>query len=169
MVRTQCYSQGQGQGQGMDISLLFFFPCVKVANTFVLPSWPWVSQDTKGGSQDTCRQHWTSVIFLAWCSHDRPSTNEFNIRNYLGSIWVLTNYKRYSYQLISFNTYSQSTVWSLARLLVISHYIHLLGRSFYTLVSGIARHQCARPHPPGKNITITYNNLPNELIDLVLI
>ena len=26
----------------MDISLLFF-PCLKVTNTFVLPSWPWVS------------------------------------------------------------------------------------------------------------------------------
>jgi len=44
----------------MDYSLLFF-PCLKVTNTFVLPSWPWVSQDTKGGSQDTFRQHWTSL------------------------------------------------------------------------------------------------------------
>ena len=31
----------------MDISLLFFFPCLKVTNTFVLPSWPWVSQDPR--------------------------------------------------------------------------------------------------------------------------
>ena len=35
-----------GTGNGYFIAF-FFFPCLKVTNTFVLPSWPWVSQDPR--------------------------------------------------------------------------------------------------------------------------
>ena len=64
---------GLGTGNGYFISF-FFFLCLKVTNTFVLSSMPWVIQTswvgacvwrgTKGGSWDTCRQHWTSLTLL---------------------------------------------------------------------------------------------------------